>query len=352
MKTNPSLVDRFFHVLVQEIRSRVPSYLKSSFTVAEIYQTLVPYRTHRDRIGAEMNGDYEDALLRLLAGEGDYLTLESDAARQRLEREAGLPHPNTGLYREYAAVGVRLNPGKIPEPSSSPGSDHDQEQRGLEQGALVSDEELDALVGRALDSADEELRLDALLGQALGTDAGSSRRKDDVPPTRSPAPEAEDQSRRDTADGPETASPKRHQEPPASQVEFPAAPASPEVRPTPARAEQRRTDASPSHNPRRSGPETSSPSGGAVRESATVKPVPAEQKTPVVRHRVMEIPHGVNLGAPPEACPECDAELPERENLRFCPFCGTNVFLLPCRSCGEVLERGWNYCLACGTAVE
>ncbi len=352
MKTNPSLVDRFFHVLVQEIRSRVPSYLKSSFTVAEIYQTLVPYRTHRDRIGAEMNGDYEDALLRLLAGEGDYLTMESDAARQRLEREAGLPHPNTGLYREYAAVGVRLNPAKIPETMSSGRSDDAPERRGFEQGALVSDEELDALVGRALDSADEELRLDALLGQALGTDTGSSRKKDEAPPKGSSAPEVESRSRRDTAEGPATGSPERRKQAPPQQAEFPSAAASPEVQPAPVPAEKRRTDDSPSPDPRPSEPEASSPSGGEARESAAVKPVAAEKKTQVVRHRVMEIPRGVNLGVPPEACPECDAELPDRDNLRFCPFCGTNVFLLPCRSCGEVLERGWNYCLACGTAVE
>ena len=81
------LLSRFHRALVREIREVRPDYLVESFTVAEIYQNLVPYRSHRDVIGVEMNGDYEDALLRLLAGEGDYLFLESDVARREIREE-------------------------------------------------------------------------------------------------------------------------------------------------------------------------------------------------------------------------------------------------------------------------
>lgn len=108
------LLDRFHRALADEIRASRPDYLRSSFTVAEIYQNLVPYRTHRDIIGVEMNGDYEDALLRLLVGEGDYLVLESEPARRRIEAELRSSNPNTTIYREFAAAGVRLNPALIP----------------------------------------------------------------------------------------------------------------------------------------------------------------------------------------------------------------------------------------------
>ena len=101
-------------MLVEEILRTRPLYLSEPFTVAEIYQNLVPYRTHHDRIGVEMNGDYEDALLRLLAGEGEYLLLESDHARREIRDELGSPRPNRGLYREYAAADVRLNPVSLP----------------------------------------------------------------------------------------------------------------------------------------------------------------------------------------------------------------------------------------------
>jgi len=108
MLDTPALLARFHRVLVDEIREKRPEYLDGPFTVAEIYQQLVPYGSHRDRIGVEMNGDYEDLLLRLLAGEGGYLRLESDAARSRLRSELDSAHPDTGIYREFAAADVRL----------------------------------------------------------------------------------------------------------------------------------------------------------------------------------------------------------------------------------------------------
>jgi len=107
------LLDRFFDTLLEEIREHHPAYLRASFTVAEIYQNLVPYRTHRDRIGAEINGDYEDALLRLLAGEGDFLELESEPARKRIQDELRGANPNTTIYREFAAAEVRLNRARV-----------------------------------------------------------------------------------------------------------------------------------------------------------------------------------------------------------------------------------------------
>lgn len=103
------VLERFHRALIEEIQTQRPEYLKGPFTVAEIYQNLVPYGSHRDRIGVEMNGDYEDALLRLLAGEGEYLVLDSEAALQALQSEIQSSNPNTGMYREFAAVDVRLN---------------------------------------------------------------------------------------------------------------------------------------------------------------------------------------------------------------------------------------------------
>ena len=107
------VLERFHRALIEEIQTQRPEYLTSPFTVAEIYQNLVPYGSHRDRIGVEMNGDYEDALLRLLAGEAEYLILDSEPARQALQAEVGSSNPNTGLYREFAAVDVRLNPAYL-----------------------------------------------------------------------------------------------------------------------------------------------------------------------------------------------------------------------------------------------
>ena len=109
----------FSHALIEEIQVRRPEYLTSAFTVAEIYQNLLPYGSNRERIGIELNGDYEDALLRLLAGEGGFLILESEPALRDLQAELETPNPNVALYRDYAAVDVRLSKACLDMTSSA-----------------------------------------------------------------------------------------------------------------------------------------------------------------------------------------------------------------------------------------
>jgi hypothetical protein len=114
MSTDPSgRLQRFHQTLVDEIRARRPVYLTEPFTIAEIYQNLVPYRTHRDRLGIEIAGDYEDVLLRLLAGEGGFLILESGPAREEIAEELEAPDPNPAVVRRFAAAEVRLNPAFV-----------------------------------------------------------------------------------------------------------------------------------------------------------------------------------------------------------------------------------------------
>jgi len=217
METSDVLA-RFHGALVEEILARRPEYLHAPFTVAEIYQNLVPYGTHRDRIGVEMNGDYEDALLRLLAGEGGYLVLDSDPALRTLRQELEASNPNTGLYREFAAVDVRLNPVR------------------LTGGATA----------------------------------------------RGPAPAAPE-----TLVAVESLAP----EPPPAPTPAPAAP-------------------------------------------APASPGPRMAEADV-----------------PDSCRWCRAELPRRAHLNFCPFCGTDVHVVPCPGCGEELDPEWRFCISCGTEV-
>lgn len=257
MRAKLSLVERFFHVLVEEIRDSAPEYLEAPFTVAEIYQSLVPYRTHRDRIGAEMNGDYEDALLRLLGGEGDFLDLDSDTARERIRLELRSSNPNTGLYREYAAVRVRLNAEAIPEELD--GAAHGEPDASSGQTELAV-EDAQASEGEGGEERTEPVRaFDRLLGRQEA-------------PGDAPSVEADPTSR--------------------------------------------------AHEP---------------------EPVPQQVDADTNVEREMS-------ADAPATCPDCRQALPERDSLRFCPFCGVNVLETPCDACGEVLQRRWSFCLACGTA--
>lgn len=218
MTVADDVLQSFHKVLVEEIRTKRPDYLTGPFTVAEIYQDLVPYPTHRDRIGVDMNGDYEDALIRLLAGEGGYLVLESEHALRELRSELQSKNPNTGVYREYAAVDVRLNP-EVVNGAASGGSD----------------------------------------GEAAAPSAAGQKEAKGGFPHRSP-------------------------------------------------------DASPTP--------PDEPAGSTV-ASATE--------------------------GDGDTCRWCRAPLPARDNLNFCPYCGTDVHAVPCAGCGEELEPEWRFCISCGT---
>lgn len=114
MPQSEEVLERFIKTLVQEITDTRPEYLTTPFTVAEIYLNFVPYRSHRALIGVEMNGDYEEALLQMLSGEGDCLLVDSSVARQEMQRELAGPNPNTSLFHEFAAADVRLHPRRVP----------------------------------------------------------------------------------------------------------------------------------------------------------------------------------------------------------------------------------------------
>ena len=210
------VLERFHKALVEEIRVRRPEYLQRPFTVAEIYQNLVPYGTHRDLIGVEMNGDYEDALIRMLAGEGGYLIMESEDALRLLRQELHESNPNVSAYREFAAVDVRLNPKLLPKGDPGP--------------SWV-----------AISQSDEEPSEEPLVSD------------EPVAPSPSAAP--------------------------------------------------------------------------AVAKADDSPPVPHD------------------------ACLWCREELPKKPNLHFCPWCGTDIRMIPCAACGEEIEPEWRFCIACGTEV-
>lgn len=269
------VLERFHRALIEEIQTQRPDYLTGPFTVAEIYQNLVPYGSHRDRIGVEMNGDYEDALIRLLAGEGGFLILDSEPALRDLQAELETQNPNTGLYREFAAVDVRLN------------------QAYLDLAA--------AAIDQLPDLAEELEAEDPVTMAALAPSEGNASALDMgiVPP-------GVDIFSNDSEVAADLAEPSSDQ---VTGMDRP--PLAPEyVEPTTTNG----TDLDASAD-----------------EAAAMVPGPG--------------PEGEG------ACRWCRAELPERENLKFCPFCGTDLRLIPCEVCREELEPDWRFCIACGTEV-
>lgn len=113
-------LDRLYFHLVHTLRSQDPAGTASSITVADLYQQLIPFRAVRHELGFSELAEYERCLLRLLAGERDYVRLEAPHARAELQREMDAPNPILGVYRDYAAAELRLNPLMLPEPPPLP----------------------------------------------------------------------------------------------------------------------------------------------------------------------------------------------------------------------------------------
>lgn len=102
-------LDRMFRRLVQNIRNGFPEYLSRPFEVAEIYQSIIPYRHNRRELGIDTNQDYELALCQLLAGARGYLEGE-EIMQETIRRELSGSNVNTSIYREFAATRVTLSP--------------------------------------------------------------------------------------------------------------------------------------------------------------------------------------------------------------------------------------------------
>lgn len=105
-------LDRVYQRLVQNIKTRTPDQLTLPFTVAELYEQLIPYRHNRRELGIETNQDYEIAVMRLLSGERDYITGD-DAMQDALKQELASKNPDTGAFREFATTQISLSPAAL-----------------------------------------------------------------------------------------------------------------------------------------------------------------------------------------------------------------------------------------------
>ena len=106
MPDQQEVLSRFHQVLVEQSGSRYSRDLSASITVSDIYYDLVPFQDCRDDLGLESVLDYERALIRLLAGQGGFLQMESLADRQKLQRHVDSGRSDPGLLRDYFSAGV------------------------------------------------------------------------------------------------------------------------------------------------------------------------------------------------------------------------------------------------------
>jgi hypothetical protein len=115
-------LDRMYRHLVRTVRSRFPQYLAQPFDVAELYQTVLPYRHHRRELGLESNDDYELTLTELLSGARDYLIVD-DQMRGALQKELAATNPDPSAFKEFARSRVALSPSALRSLDAGPAVD-------------------------------------------------------------------------------------------------------------------------------------------------------------------------------------------------------------------------------------
>ena len=103
------VLERLHGALVEALRSRGADF-GAPVSVSEIAEELIPYRAARSLIGFELNADYEHALMRLLAGEGEYALLEPEDVRLKLKHELESANPDVGLFRKFSGCSVFIAP--------------------------------------------------------------------------------------------------------------------------------------------------------------------------------------------------------------------------------------------------
>jgi hypothetical protein len=106
-------LDRLFRHLVNHLASADPERLRAPFEIAELYQSLIPYRSHRRPLKVDSIEDYDMALLRLLSGERGYAAVEPVHVQEALVLESESVNPNPGAFRDFAAATVRLSHGAV-----------------------------------------------------------------------------------------------------------------------------------------------------------------------------------------------------------------------------------------------
>src|SRR3989475_9024411 len=107
----------FFFFSSRRRHTRFDCDWSSDVCSSDLNRSILKVATHQD---------YEMAVLRLLAGERGYASLEPAEVQDALRREAGESHPDAGLFRHFPHAILSLN--RLAAERSLPGDRADAPQ--------------------------------------------------------------------------------------------------------------------------------------------------------------------------------------------------------------------------------
>lgn len=102
-------LERLVNRIVNNVLASDPARLRRPVTLAELRDTIVPYRANRRALELETSEDYELVLLRFCAGEGDFARMQDREIGKEFADELQSPNPDLGLLRRHEKAAVNLD---------------------------------------------------------------------------------------------------------------------------------------------------------------------------------------------------------------------------------------------------
>ena len=106
-------LERLFRQIVVTLAATDPARLRRPLSVADIRNSVVPYRANRRNLQIESSEDYELALMRLCAGEDGLAHPDSSTAQAEFASELGSPNPDLGILQRHEKTELTLDPGAV-----------------------------------------------------------------------------------------------------------------------------------------------------------------------------------------------------------------------------------------------
>lgn len=103
-------LERFFRQIVRNLAATDPARLHRPLPLADLRESIVPYRANRRALELESAEDYELVLMRLCAGEGGFARTEPAEVRAEFEVEVGSSNPDLGIVHRHPNAVVSLEP--------------------------------------------------------------------------------------------------------------------------------------------------------------------------------------------------------------------------------------------------
>lgn len=106
-------LERFFVQLVRNLAARDRTRLGKPLLLAEIRNSILPYRANRRALQLESSEDYELVLMRLCVGEGGFARTGPDEVHDAFMTQLGSPNPDLTIVQQYENAVVHLDPKAV-----------------------------------------------------------------------------------------------------------------------------------------------------------------------------------------------------------------------------------------------